>query len=389
MSKKIAVLVIWLSLVSMQMLGANYSFRVIAKHPFVSRQHYDSLGNVVFVDSLARFIPVRAIIFKAETESLYHESATNDSGYATFTFDNWQDNVSITVDNITQMTIDFPNTDRVIRTDGKITFEHLKYPDVDFRKSPEEIEIILPMTVTKDEFRIGNTNWINSYNFAVMNDMHIGDGYTDFGTNQWNDDTIANQSNAYIQNNENIVAAINTLSPDFVVVLGDITNSVEKSELKKAKAVLSRLEVPYIPIMGNHDTRPYTDDDGEAGIPGETYFGKYFYDAFAEIYNTNALQFANWGKGPYFSTVSPPDYNTYYLNSAFNYQNYQFINVDYNTRRHAQWPIGYYGTQPDADVGPPPEHLYILINFFNFSTQKIILGWIPCLETLHRGIDKV
>ena len=204
MSKKIAVLVIWLSLVSMQMLGANYSFRVIAKHPFVSRQHYDSLGNVVFVDSLARFIPVRAIIFKAETESLYHESATNDSGYATFTFDNWQDNVPITVDNVTQMIIDFPNTDRVIRTDGKIIFEHLKYPDVDFRGSPEEIEIILPMTVTKDEFIIGSTSWLNVCNFAVMNDMHIGEGWDDFGTNGWDDDTISGQTNAYIQNNDRI-----------------------------------------------------------------------------------------------------------------------------------------------------------------------------------------
>ncbi len=154
MSKKIGVLVIWLSLVSMQMLEANYSFRVIAKHPFVSRQHYDSLGNVVFVDSLARFIPLRAIIFRTETESLYHESTTNDSGYTFFTFDRWTDNTLVTLDNIIIMAIDFPNTDRVIREGDRIIFEHLRYADIDFRRSPGEIEIILPMTVTKDEFTI-------------------------------------------------------------------------------------------------------------------------------------------------------------------------------------------------------------------------------------------
>lgn len=33
------------------------------------------------------------------------------------------------------------------------------------------------------------------------------------------------------------------------------------------------------------------------------------------------------------------------------------------------------------------EHLYILINFFIFSTQNILLGWIPCLETLQLPID--
>jgi hypothetical protein len=242
------------------------------------------------------------------------------------------------------------------------------------------------MTVTKDEFAIGNSSWINSYNFAVMNDMHIGDGFTDFGSNGWDDDTIAGQTNEYIQNNENIVSAINNLTPapDFVIVLGDITNSVERSELKKAKRVLSGLEVPYIPIMGNHDTRPYTNDDGESGIPDETYFGKYFYEAFAGIYDTNSLQFANWSEGPYFSTVSPPDYNTYYLNSSFNYQNYQFINVDYNTRRHAQWPFGEYGTQPDADVGPPPDHLlqWISQNVAKCNNEKrklLCLGHQPLI----------
>ena len=204
--KSLFIILIYLFAGFLQISEARYSFRVVVKYPFITERYgEDSLGNAVLIsDSLARFIPLRAIIFKAETESLYHESATNDSGYATFTFDNWQDNVPITVDNVTQMIIDFPNTDRVIRTDGKIIFEHLKYPDVDFRGSPEEIEIILPMTVTKDEFIIGSTSWLNVCNFAVMNDMHIGEGWDDFGTNGWDDDTISGQTNAYIQNNDRI-----------------------------------------------------------------------------------------------------------------------------------------------------------------------------------------
>ena len=175
-SKRILALVIFAFLVCSQIAEANYSCKVIVKYPFASRHQYDNLGNIIFSDSLVTSRLIKLIIFHAETESLYQEGVTNDSGYANFSFDRWADNTLVTIDNIIRLAIDFPNTDRVIRTDGKITFEHLKYPDVDFRKSPEEIEIILPMTVTKDEFIIGNTSWLNVCNFAVMNDMHISEG---------------------------------------------------------------------------------------------------------------------------------------------------------------------------------------------------------------------
>lgn len=64
----------------------------------------------------------------------------------------------------------------------RLPFEHLKYPDIDFRGSPCEIEIILPLTVFKDSFAIGSSSWINVCNIAVMNDMHIGECFYDFET---------------------------------------------------------------------------------------------------------------------------------------------------------------------------------------------------------------
>ncbi|MEO0190634.1 MAG: hypothetical protein ABIL18_06610, partial [candidate division WOR-3 bacterium] len=150
MSKKTSYWGIWLAIVSMQMLEASYSFRIIVKYPF-SSERYDRMGNIVS-DSLVQFRPVTAIIFRSETESLYYESATNDSGYATITFDKWQDDTPVLPDDISRMAIDFPCTDKVIEVNGQITFEHLKYSDIDFRRSPGEIEIILPLTVNKDSF---------------------------------------------------------------------------------------------------------------------------------------------------------------------------------------------------------------------------------------------
>lgn len=234
--------------------------------------------TIIISDSAARFIPVKPIIFRTQAESLYQEKVTNDSGYVVFSFNNWQDKISVSPDNIIRMALDFPNTDKVIRADGRITFEHLIYTDVDFRSNPDKIEIILPMTVTKDEFIIGNTNWLNVCNFAVMNDMHVGEDFDDFGTSGWNDDTIAGQTNLKIQNNENIVAAINNLNPDFIVVLGDVTGSSERSKYKCARKILGQLlQKPYIPVIGNHDMWPYT-DNGEVNIPADCYKGEYFYD---------------------------------------------------------------------------------------------------------------
>jgi len=204
MNKKYLLVVVLLLGGFLRIAGAVYSFKVMIKYPFITEYYGDdSSGNVVVIsDSLARRVPIRPIIFRTETESLYQENVTNDSGYAIFTFDVWKDNTTVSPDNISRMAIDFPNTDKVIRTEGKITFEHLKYFDIDFRESPNEIRIILPMTVTKDEFTIGSPFWLNVFNFAVMNDMHIGDGIIDFGSNGWDDDTIAGQTNEYIQNNE-------------------------------------------------------------------------------------------------------------------------------------------------------------------------------------------
>ena len=54
---------------------------------------------------------------------------------------------------------------------------------------------------------------------------------------------------------------INTYNIRFVVVLGDFTNSAELSELNKAKDILNELQVPWVPLIGNHDVWPYSPID--------------------------------------------------------------------------------------------------------------------------------
>ena len=180
--------------------------------------------------------------------------------------------------------------------------------------------------------------------------------------------------------------AINNLNPDFVVALGDLTDSGERSEFLKAKSILKSLTASYIPMLGNHDTRPYARPDGEAEIPGDCYFGEYFYNIFADIFYWDSLHFARWKVAPHFST---PDisYNSYYFNSAFTCQNFQFVNVDHNTREHAIWRPGEpwppLGTQGDAKVDVPVYLLGWITQNVNDSennkTKLLYLGHQPLI----------
>jgi 3',5'-cyclic AMP phosphodiesterase CpdA len=239
------------------------------------------------------------------------------------------------------------------------------------------------MTVTKDEFAIGNSSWINSYNFAVMNDMHIGEGFDNFGYTCFHDGGSydPNQSNSYIENNKNIVAVINSLNPDFVVALGDVTNSAECSEFMYARfEVLDHLQSPYIPILGNHDTWPYC-DTYEASIPGICYIGQWFYDKFSwnnvieyDIFFQDSLRFSGWCTAEEFRTS--PDNYSYYLNSAFKFQGFQFINADFNSRNHAL--LWYYGTLGEADV-----HTYSLNWLINKITESTAEKKTPIILCHH------
>src|SRR5438045_7094277 len=54
-----------------------------------------------------------------------------------------------------------------------------------------------------------------------------------------------------------VVEKINELSPDVVVVSGDLTQRARSSEFKAARAFLDRLPSPQIVVPGNHDIPLY------------------------------------------------------------------------------------------------------------------------------------
>jgi hypothetical protein len=127
---------------------------------------------------------------------------------------------------------------------------------------------LVELTLTDDESETSKTSRAltiaEDWTFAIITDIHMGYNNTDYGTLGWDDSggddyrltdrltTIVDWINSHEESN-NI---------HFVAVLGDISDSGEKSELMRARDILNGLNIPYIPVIGNHDIWPYTQKVG-------------------------------------------------------------------------------------------------------------------------------
>jgi PKD repeat protein len=146
------------------------------------------------------------------------------------------------------------------------TVEHYTAPEgtvVTHRYREEGLYKVI-LTVTDDkgvETSTFRTIRVTKYwTFAIITDLHIGYCYGDYGTSGWDDSD--GQGYWLTLRLYKIVDWINEHAESdnihFVVILGDISDTGEKSELLKAREILNRLNVPYIPLIGNHDVWPYT-----------------------------------------------------------------------------------------------------------------------------------
>lgn len=118
----------------------------------------------------------------------------------------------------------------------------------------------------------GCNNSREQLTFAHLTDIHVAPG--------------ADSEDHLLQ----VVADINELKPDFVVVTGDLTNNGTNAELEAAKAVLDQLDVPYYAIPGNHETNW----SESAGLKFNELWGN---DRF--LFSKNGYLFVGFNTGPY------------------------------------------------------------------------------------------
>ncbi|PKO95517.1 MAG: metallophosphoesterase [Bacteroidetes bacterium HGW-Bacteroidetes-7] len=134
---------------------------------------------------------------------------------------------------------------------------------------PITLFIIILLSVSNLYGQAVNRQYVR---FAYLADIHISD--------------VASN----IEDLEISVADINTLKDiDFVVFAGDITEFGSDKEIEIAKSIISRLNVPYYVLSGNHDSKW-----SESGC--NTFAKVFGYEYFS--FKKNGIQFIGTNSGP-------------------------------------------------------------------------------------------
>jgi len=244
------------------------------------------------------------------------------------------------------------------RDDGKITKFEWQIGTSTFTGTTTEFtfnengEYQITLTATDNDDATSSTSTIikvEPFSFAIVTDLHIGRGYPDYDGPGF-DDGYNGEEYYLTQRLRNVVKWINenkdkiqcdnaTCSIKFLVVLGDIADSGEKSEFLKAKEILDELNnyhIPYVPVFGNHDVWPHTDESEATTTLGEDYFDEIFWDENAT--NTKLMkEILNWERDENYKN---------YKNFAFNYGGINFIGLDFNSRE----PFMKFGKGVGADA---------------------------------------
>ncbi len=210
------------------------------------------------------------------------------------------------------------------------------------------IQTIGDVQITNLNDNLADTWW--QFSFVHLTDIHIGEGYEDYGTYGYNDSPPTGDVGYSAQRLREAVNWINNNKYNydirFVIITGDLTDSGEKSEFYKAKEILDALTIPYIPLIGNHDIWPYT-SSLEASYP---YGDEYFKNIFASHFDYLQDTLPGWSNGTRLTRTWNPEAGcySYFQNFAFSYAGYLFMCGDFGTRQHA--PFGEPGTSPEADL---------------------------------------
>jgi hypothetical protein len=195
------------------------------------------------------------------------------------------------------------------------------------------------------------------FQVAIIADPHIGDRYIygdkDYSTPGWDDDPLPQSQEGELE--EALRACVDWINSNryyerikYVFVLGDLTDSGEKSEQWKAYEILDELLVPWIPLLGNHDVWPYVSSSNKAPEEQSDY---HFHNIFTPQYDYLSVVLKNFTKcpAPDWNFEVDPDHNSYFQNFAFDsdYGDWHFMCLDFNARDDA---LNGEGVGGDAEV---------------------------------------
>lgn len=201
-------------------------------------------------------------------------------------------------------------------------------------------------SISMPELNLNKSISGSAYNFSFVHitDVHIGEDYNQNG-NDYGGDGFDNDSVPYgdtsqpVRALKNAVAWINAnyvaKNIKFVIVSGDLTGSAEKSEMIACRDMLNKLQIPYVPIIGNHDIWPYVRYQFEAPY---AYGDSVWNEVFDSVFTADKLFFDNWNDGTRLQrTYNPESFHEHYFqNFSFEYNGFVFYGLDFNPRYHVR-----------------------------------------------------
>ncbi len=154
-----------------------------------------------------------------------------------------------------------------------------------------------------------------------------------------------------------------------VIVTGDITDTAAYWQFVKAKEILDQLDIPYVPMMGNHDVWPKGNASVAAVAVGDTYFREVFGSVFSSLAGNPV--FDDWDDGTRNSAVSNPTCacDNYYQNFSFSHDGYYFLCSDFNARYLSD--VEYEGIVYYTGAGVRGELTYTWDNWFMAEYDRL------------------
>jgi parallel beta-helix repeat protein len=189
---------------------------------------------------------------------------------------------------------------------------------------------------------------VEPFSFAIITDLHIGRHYQEEyeGQDYYLTERLKKVVKWINDNKDSVKCGENaTCSIKFLAVLGDITENTPLVGFCKAKEILDQLQIPYIPVFGNHDVGTDKEYEQCSKWKGQDYFDQVFWSKNS-IPCQNASSTKNFELLLNELNFQRDETNKDYKNFSFSFGGINFIGLDFVSRE----PFMKFGKGVGADA---------------------------------------